>query len=141
MSGCLGVSSCATQPTRARLNTAAAIVVLHPGIPSKPYYHKTTDAMNLVPLVNWAYPAIKDAQLGVPHYARRRRLGSRTVAKQWSMHFQGRSLRPTLVAADHPTTIGVPQLLSTQQLHSIAGQRARGGLGNHPIRLHRRAWR
>ena len=118
--GGLGLSSCTTQPTRAHVKATAAIVVLQPGIPSGPYYHTTTDAMNLVPLVNWAYPSLKDAQLGSAL-----RTASPSLESDCSQAMvdalRGRSLRPTPVAADHPATTGVPQLLPTKQLESIAG--------------------
>lgn len=120
MSGCLAVSSCATQPTRAHLDPTADIVVLNLGIPSKPHYYEAADPMNLVPLVNWAYPAHKDAELGS---------ALRTVSPPLEPDcgqamfdaLQGRSLKPTLALADRSTTLGVPQLLSKQQLQSVAG--------------------
>lgn len=117
---CLIIAGCASQAMRPHLAAGPQpIVVVAPGMPSTPVLYDA-NPLNFVPLVNMGYPAVTQARLGDQLQEHPPPLSE--VCLEAMIHsLRARGLSAASATAEHPTNLGVPQLLSEKQVAAVEG--------------------
>lgn len=117
---CLTVGGCTSQAMRPHLAAGPQpIVVVAPGMPSTPVLYDA-NPMNFVPLVNMVYSEVTQGSLGDQLQGHPPPL-SKACSEALINSLKARGLVVTPANAEHPTNLGVPQLLSKDQVAAIYG--------------------
>lgn len=117
---CLIFVGCASQAMRPHLAAGPQpIAVVAPGMPSTPVLYDA-NPLNFVPLVNMIYPEVTQARLGDQLQSHPPPL-SKICFEALINSFAARGLAAVPANAEHPTSLGVPQLLSEKQVAAIEG--------------------
>ena len=117
---CLIIVGCASQAMRPHLAAGPQpIVVVDPGMPSTPVLYDA-NPLDFVPLVNMVYLQVTQARLGDQLQSHPPPL-SKVCFEAVINSLAARELVAVPANAEHPTSLGVPQLLSEKQVAAIEG--------------------